>query len=102
MVGDWNGSGSSKVGVFDKGGWKLDLNGDGAWELRTDLSLRFGTRFDTPVVGDWNGSATTKIGVFNKGDWQLDINGNGVWDGAPTDRVLKLGGPDDRPVPAQW
>jgi len=34
VVGDWNGSGTAKIGVFRKatGTWFLDYNGNGAWD----------------------------------------------------------------------
>ena len=31
VVGDWNGNGVSKIGVFRSGNWYLDYNGDGQW-----------------------------------------------------------------------
>ncbi|MEZ5584615.1 MAG: hypothetical protein R3F37_19245 [Candidatus Competibacteraceae bacterium] len=31
-AGDWNGSGTDKVGVFRNGTWFLDFNGNGQWD----------------------------------------------------------------------
>ncbi|CDH45014.1 SBBP repeat-containing protein [Candidatus Contendibacter odensensis] len=81
IVGDWNGSGNTKIGVFRAGGWYLDYNGNGIWDDCCFTS--FGQAGDLPIVGDWNGSGTTKIGVFrpSANAFYLDYNGNGVWDG---------------------
>ena len=81
VVGDWNGSGTAKAGVFNSGTWYLDINGDGQWIAGTDAVLGFGTVGDIPVTGDWRGIGKTDIGVFRSGFWILDMNGNGHIDG---------------------
>jgi hypothetical protein len=77
VVGDWNGSGTSKAGLFLNGTWYLDTNGDGVW----DLADYFGQAGDIPVAGDWSGSGKSNIGVYRTGYWILDMNGNGLLDG---------------------
>ena len=42
VTGDWNGSGTTKVGVFLDGLWFLDLNGNGVWD-EGDLWAKLGT-----------------------------------------------------------
>ena len=43
--GDWDGSGSSKVGIFSSGAWYLDRNGNGVWDGPTvDALYRFRQR----------------------------------------------------------
>ena len=32
VTGDWDGSGTTKIGVFFNGTWYLDRNGDGVWD----------------------------------------------------------------------
>jgi hypothetical protein len=32
VVGDWNNTGVTRIGVFSNGTWYLDINGDGAWD----------------------------------------------------------------------
>jgi hypothetical protein len=32
VVGDWNGDGLEKIGIFRSGMWYLDFNGNGAWD----------------------------------------------------------------------
>lgn len=103
VYGDWNGSGTTKAGVYrpSQGQWALDFNGDG-----TTSRIYFfgGIAGDIPVVGDWNGSGTSKIGIFRQGfQWILDFNGNGTFDGAGTDKVYAYGGqPGDVAVVGDW
>jgi hypothetical protein len=56
-VGDWSGSGVTRIGVFrpSTGYWYLDTNGNGAWDgCSTDSCLGpFGIKGDIPVVGRW-------------------------------------------------
>lgn len=107
VVGDWNGNGRQKVGVFDPATatWFLDMNGNGVWDgSGIDRIMQWGSPGDVPVVGDWNGSGTTKIGVFSPGTalWLLDYNGNFVWDGAGIDRYFSWGSPNDKPAVGDW
>jgi uncharacterized repeat protein (TIGR02543 family) len=55
VIGDWNGTGVSKIGVFRPatGEWFLDLNGNGKWDAGIDLQLSYGESGDVPVVGRW-------------------------------------------------
>jgi hypothetical protein len=95
VVGDWNGDGTTKIGVYINGTWYLDMNRDWQWNGEpTDKMLSFGAGLPdaVPVVGDWNGSGTTKIGIYSDGVWYLDVNGNGQWDGeAGGDRIAYFG-----------
>jgi hypothetical protein len=81
MIGDWNGDGRAKVGIYDNGYWYLDYNGNGVWDgASTDKAYTLGWSGVTPLVGDWSGSGTAKIGIYAGGFWYLDYNGDGVWD----------------------
>lgn len=57
VVGDWTGSGASKIGVFRpaSGQWFLDLTGNGQWDgCSTDGCIQFDHQEgDLPVVGKW-------------------------------------------------
>jgi hypothetical protein len=56
VIGDWNGTGISNIGVFRPatGEWFLDLNGNGRWDNGVDLQhLSYGQPGDVPVVGKW-------------------------------------------------
>ena len=52
VIGDWNGNGTSKIGIFrpSSGIWSLDSNGNYAWEI-SDTSLSWGLPNDKPAVG---------------------------------------------------
>ena len=107
LVGDWNGSGSSKVGLFrpSDGTFYLDYNGNGVWDgCGTDRCLQIGLNGDIPLVGDWNGSGTSKVGAFRPGDgtFYLDYNGSGTWEGCGTDRCLQIGMLNDIPLVGDW
>jgi hypothetical protein len=107
LVGDWNGSGSSKVGVFrpSDGTFYLDFNGNGTWDgCGTDRCLQIGLSGDVPLVGDWNGSGASKVGAFrpSSGTFYLDYNGNGAWDGCSVDRCLAIGMNGDAPLVGDW
>ena len=83
IAGDWDGSGKTKVGVYNNGTWMLDYNGNGIWDgvAGGDKLYTFignGSGF-VPVVGDWTGSGKTKIGIWNNGFWYLDLNGDGAF-----------------------
>ena len=56
VLGDWNGSGTTKIGIFrpSTGTWYLDTNGNGVWDgCGTDTCSAFGQTGDVPVVGRW-------------------------------------------------
>jgi outer membrane protein assembly factor BamB len=108
VVGDWNGDGTTKIGIYSNGVWYLDMNGNGQWdgEAGGDKIYNFGVGLvgAVPVVGDWNGNGNTKIGVYQNGYWYLDVNGNGQWDGQPTDQlgVFGVGLTNAVPVVGDW
>ena len=108
VVGDWNGDGRTKVGIFRQGFfWILDYNGNGVFEQGIDKSFPFGgVSGDVPVVGDWTGTGTSKVGVFRFGYfWILDANGNGTFDGTGPgqDLAFPFGGiQGDIPVVGDW
>jgi PKD repeat protein len=84
VVGDWNGDGKTKIGVYKEGMWYLDWNGNGAWEEGTDKFYNNPARSDfIPVIGDWNGDGKSKIGVYRWGYWSLDFLGAGTYTNFP-------------------
>ena len=108
IVGNWNGSGVDKIGIFrpQYGYWYLDINGNGKWDgTRIDSAFGpFGRTGDLPVVGDWKGTGKLKIGVFrpSTGQWFLDLNGNGKLDSCTIDACLTFGHAGDLPVVGNW
>jgi len=59
IVGDWNGDGRTKIGVYSNGTWKLDFNGNGVYDPDQDMGdvtysyPQYPDAADQPVVGDW-------------------------------------------------
>ncbi len=82
VVGDWNGNGKAKIGIFRDGMWFLDYNGNGKWDGPgvDQVYLAFGQANDQPVTGDWNGNGSVDIGFFRNGAWYLDLNNNGIYE----------------------
>lgn len=93
VTGDWNGDGVSKIGVYNNGTWRLDVNGNGRWD-EGDVEIRgFGGKESVPVVGDFNGDGIDEVGLFESGRWNLDTNG----DHKP-DKAFEFGQAGDQPV----
>lgn len=87
VVGDWNGDGTTDLGVFfvDRGmrgqAFALDANGNGRWDgvAGGDVFTAFGYANmgpGSPLIGDWNGDGVDDLG---KGQWGsrffLDFDG---------------------------
>jgi hypothetical protein len=107
VVGDWDGTGVTRIGVFTNGTWYVDMNGSGVWGPGDVMMAYFGVGLPNaiPVVGDWDGTGVTRIGVFTNGTWYLDMNGNGAWDGPVTDMTYPnfgVGLPNAIPVTGDW
>ena len=109
VVGDWNGSGSAKLGLFVTASaqWLLDVNGNGAWDgCASDACRSFGKSSDIPVVGQWTSGSYDRIAIFRPSEekWHLDLNGNGILDRCTTDKcpswsIYQRG---DVPVVGDW
>ena len=110
VVGDWLGSGASRLGVFNPATqmWDLDKNGNSIWEAcEVDLCFGpFGTVKDLPVSGHWRaGSKISTIGIYRPrtGRWMLDVDGNGRLTRNSEDTHLgPFGMPNDLPVAGDW
>jgi hypothetical protein len=109
VVGDWNGAGVTRLGLFrpTTGEWFLDKNGNKSWNGCSEdhCISSFGSPGDRPVVGDWSGSGTSAVGIYrpSTGEWFLDFNGNGTWDGCGIDICISgFGAPEDVPVAGKW
>ncbi len=103
VLGDWNGDGRLKIGVFRKGSWIVDWNGNNHWDAEDEAhAFSFGAAGDIPVMGDWNGNRRLKIGVFRKGSWIVDWNGNHRWDAEDAAHTFSFGAAGDVPVMGDW
>jgi serine-aspartate repeat-containing protein C/D/E len=97
VTGDWNGDGISKIGVYNDGTWRLDVNGDGQWN-DGDVEINgFGGKESIPVVGDFNGDGIDEIGLFENGHWSIDTTG----DHKP-DKSFEFGRAGDQPLVGDW
>lgn len=101
VVGDWNGDGTTTIGVVRGNRWLL-RNSNTAGPA--DLDFRYGDPADVPVVGDWNADRVDSPGVVRGGQWrlrnsvsagppdvQLEFSGSGIpiagdWSGSGQDR----------------
>ena len=70
VVGDFNGDGIDEIGVYFRGEWLLDLNGNQRWD-GDDLWAQLGSQSDRPVVGDWDGDGKDDIGIYGP-EWPGD------------------------------
>ena len=102
IVGDWNNSGATKIGVFRNGLWILDSNGNGKVDA-ADRQFTFGQAGDVPIVGDWDGTGYLKAGIFRGGYWILDLSGHmsGVATGKQ-DLTFYFGNAGDIPIFGDW
>jgi hypothetical protein len=116
VVGDWNGSGISQVGVFrpsdpgfgGAGGWYLD-QGNVAFpanKMPVIPAFTFGGNSDIPVVGHWLGG-NDLAGVFRPGSGTFFLSKtNTSFDGnLPSDSnhlTFQWGGAGDTPVVGDW
>lgn len=104
ITGDFNGDGNTDVGIYHKGYWYIDLNGNGVWD-KEDLWAKLGYDEDLPITGDWDGDGKTDIGIYGRawpGDPKAireepglpnpDNVNTGVRKNAPLDRKLTVVG----------
>jgi hypothetical protein len=107
VVGDWNGNGTSKIGIFRCPAtgtclWVLDAGNKHAYDPTTSVSANFGLAGDIPVVNNWNGTGTVdQVGIFRgNGLWIVDSNGSGQWEAS--DMSFSYGLTGDKPVVGNW
>ena len=123
IVGDWNGKGTSEVGVYrdaanyiaaDAGDIVFSINSSG--DHATFTNFVFGLITDKVIIGDWNGNNVSKVGVYRDGAsapvgnalyapgtalFTLDTNGNLQYD-AGVDQVFLYGLYSDQFLSGHW
>lgn len=111
IVGDWDGNGTTTVGLFRPGVpagsntvflWNSHISPPGPPDV---IMAGLGAAGDVPLAGDWDGNGTTTIGLFRTNEPAgtntfFLFNTNAV--GAPDITVLGFGAADDLPVAADW
>jgi hypothetical protein len=100
IVGDWNATGNSYIGLTNGQLWYLDWNGNGVFD-GADKSYNFGAPGWMNVTGDWNNDGLTDIGVTNGQQWYLDMNNNGTYDSG-IDKAYNFGAPGWTPMVGDW
>ena len=68
VVGDWDGDGSTSIGVYRNGSFYLRNSNTVGF---AELVFAFGTPGDQPIAGDWNGDGIDTIGVFRTSTGQF-------------------------------
>jgi hypothetical protein len=90
VVGDWDGTGRTSIGVFRPANTALNQTDKNQWLLRRapidnitgtepDMSFSYGCAGDIPVVGDWTGIGITTVGVFRPANTPSNKNNVGLW-----------------------
>jgi hypothetical protein len=105
VLGDWNGDGRTKLGLYSQGFWFLDYDGNYAWDGGVaDKVFGFGWTGAKPMVGDWNGDGRDSVAVYSGGFWFFDYDGDTQWNPAPggQDRIFGLGWTGAIPVVGDW
>ncbi len=96
FTGDFSGDGVTKIGIYRKGNWYIDFNGNGRWDdgdIYIENSKQGIGTDGVAVVGDWSGDGIDKIGLFVNGVWHLDTTGNFQFD-----TTIEFGESGDMPV----
>jgi hypothetical protein len=115
VVGDWDGNGTTTIGVFRPTGTQFNQTTQDQWLLRNsntagnpDISLSYGAPGDQPVVGDWDGNHTTTIGVFRLANTPYNMTASPQWllrnsntAGNP-DLAFYYGAPEDIQIAGDW
>jgi hypothetical protein len=110
VVGKWNGSGVTLLGLFlpATAQWRLDISGNGTLEdCGIDNCLgTFGQGTDIPIAGKWSSTGYDRIGFFrpSTAKWHLDENGNGSFKNCGNDKCASLSvyRDGDLPLVGDW
>lgn len=118
VVGDWDGNGTTTIGVFRPTGTQFNQSTVDQWILSNvnagggaTSNFSFGAPGDLPIVGDWDGNGTTTVGVFRLAGAQFNSspgNSSDMWilsdsaTGVTADYTFYYGGPGDLPIAGDW
>jgi len=102
VVGDWDSTGWTRIGMYCDGTWYLDMDGDNLYTAGVDrLVTNFGFTATKPVVGDWDNTGKVRLGFFQNGLWYLDLVGDYVLR-YNSQSVFSFGGAGDFPIVGDW
>jgi hypothetical protein len=99
IVGDWDGNGTSSIGVFRPATNTFYLS-NSLVSVQVDVQAILGAPADLPIVGDWDGNGTTTIGVYRRSSSTFflsdSLNGGQV-------NTIPYGAPNlDIPILGDW
>jgi len=105
VSGDWNGDGTTTMGVVCRSGieWRWNLRDSLSGGAPTVPAFNYGNNACAPVTGDWNGDGTTTIGVACKSglEWRWNLrNANSA--GSPSVAAFNYGNNACAPVTGDW
>jgi phosphodiesterase/alkaline phosphatase D-like protein len=101
VVGDWDGSGTTTVGVVDPATMTWYLKNSNSAGAPDFTPFKYGAPGWVPVAGDWDGDGKWTVGAFDPATatWYLR---NSNTPGAPSVAPFRYGGPGWKPVPGDW
>ncbi|MCL2623880.1 MAG: SpaA isopeptide-forming pilin-related protein, partial [Planctomycetaceae bacterium] len=99
VVGDWNGDGSKKIGVYRNGTWHIDYNGNGQWDAGDIEAKTNAQPGDIPIVGDFTGEGVDRIGLYTPSTGRVIVDTNGNFQFDSNDLVFYLEGFDEVSYP---
>jgi hypothetical protein len=73
ISGDWDGNGTTTLGIKRGNTYYLDNNNDG----KPDSVIVWGRSTDQAISGDWDGNGTTTLGIKRGNTYYLDNNNDG-------------------------
>jgi hypothetical protein len=104
IVGDWDGNGTTTIGIYRPGNNTFYLrngNSPGA----ASIVVQYGLPGDIPLAGDWDGNGITTIGVYRPSNSSFNlrnVNYSGSDYPASLDTTFFFGIPGDQPVVGDW
>jgi len=95
ITGDFNGDGTTQIGVYRNGTWYIDYNGNGQWDDGDIESKTNAQAGDIPIIGDFTGEGIDRIGLYTPSNGRVIIDSNGDFKLDESDRIFYLEGIDD-------
>ncbi len=100
VVGDWDGQGTTSVGVYRPGLSKFILKDSNAPLAPITHTIVFGTLGDIPLSGDWTGSGFKSIGLYRPSQGVFYLKN--TLTGGFADESIVFGPPNAKPLVGDW
>ena len=95
LTGDWNGDGTTEVGLYRPSTHQFFYRDAGGAVVQT---FSWGNSGDVPLTGDWNGDGTTEVGLYRPSTHQFFYRDAG---GAVV-QTFSWGNSGDVPLTGDW